>query len=99
LIIYDKKSPLKVSSVSIKDKAIANGKSFTASDDWARDLTVELSNTTGRTITFVQVSVIVGPMDYVPFVFFMQKGLSPLENSDTKLLPEAQLHMLPGDYL
>jgi hypothetical protein len=99
LIIYDKKSPLKISSVSIKDKAIPNGKSFTAGDDWARDLTVELSNTTGRIITFVQVSVIVGPMDDVPFVFFMQKGLSPLENPDTKLLPEAQLHMLPGDYL
>ena len=99
LIIYDKKSPLKISSVSIKGNAIGNGKSFTAGDDWTNDLTVELSNTTGRIITFVQVSVIVGPMDDVPFVFFMQKGLSPLENEGTKLLPAGQLHMLPGDYV
>ena len=59
-------------------------------------LTVELSNTTGRTITFVQVSVIVGAMNDVPFVFFMQKGVSPLQNEDR---PEARLRMLPGDYL
>jgi hypothetical protein len=99
LTIADKKSPLKIGSVLIKDKAVANGKSFAAGDDWAKDLTVELSNTTGRTITFVQVSVIVGPMNDVPFVFFMQKGLSPLQDEDLKLPPEAQLHMLPGDYL
>ena len=96
LIIHDKKSPLKISSVLIKGKAIANGKSFAGGDDWTKDLTVELSNTTGRTITFVQVSVIVGPMNDVPFVFFMQKGVSPLQDED---LPEARLHMLPGDYL
>ena len=96
LTIYDKKSPLKINSVSIKGKAIANGKSFTEGDDWSKELTVEVSNTTGRTITFVQVSVIVGPMNEVPFVFFMQKGVNPLQDEDP---PEARLRMLPGDYL
>jgi hypothetical protein len=99
LTIYDKKSPLKINSVSIKQKAIANGESFTEGANWTKDLTVELSNTTGRTITFVQVSVIVGPQNDVPFVFFMQQGRSPLQDKDLVLLPEAELRMLPGDYL
>ncbi len=98
LTIYDKKSPLKINSVLIREKAIANGQSFTEDNNWPKDLTVELSNTTGRIITFVQVSVIVGPINGVPFVFFMQKGRSPL-HEDVELRPEAELHMLPGDYL
>lgn len=99
LTIYDKRSPLKINSVSIKQKVIGKDKSFTEGADWAKDLTVELSNTTGRTVTFVQVSVIVGPQNDVPFVFSMQKGRNPLHDKDLVLSPEAELRMLPGDYL
>ena len=47
--------PVKVVEVKVGGRVVKPGETFTADDNWLKKLTVKLKNTSGRTITSLQI--------------------------------------------
>jgi hypothetical protein len=82
--------PVKPASFNVKNKNLSFGTNFTGSDNWLKDFSVDIQNSSGKSVVYVDIGVFVlRPKGDVspPFHFSITKGnkKSALEQKDTGL--------------
>jgi hypothetical protein len=53
------KEPVKIVSVKVGETSVESGKKFPASEDWLKDLTVTVKNYYRKTVSYVEIGIIV----------------------------------------
>jgi hypothetical protein len=53
----DRRSPVKILRVRTKGREVESNKTFAEGDDWLKDLAVEVTNTSDKTVTFIQIEL------------------------------------------
>ena len=52
--------PIKIDSLKIGNLAVQSGEKFVATEDWLKELSVNIKNSFGKTVTYIDVGVFVG---------------------------------------
>lgn len=98
------RAPVKVSNIRAKGKVVAVNKPFVDSDDWLKELTIELANASGKTVTFVMVQLFFPQPDrslkQPGAAVFMEYGDNPFNYESAAAMPALRVKpLLPGDVL
>ena len=98
----DDKAPVKISEVRAKGRVVAVNKPFVDNDDWLKELTIEVANASGKTVTFVMVQLFFPPPDrslkQPGAAVFMEYGDNPFNYESVAAMPATRVKpLLPGD--
>jgi hypothetical protein len=100
----DRRSPLKIRTIQTKGKQVEPDKEIFDSDDWLKQLTVEMRNESSKTVTFVQVELFFPRLD--PDVkqpgssFSLDYGDNPFAFDNAAAMPAVRVKPVsPGAHL
>ena len=100
----DRKSPVKIRAMRAKQKEIQSNKRFLDGDDWLDGLTIEVVNSSGKTVTFVEVELFFPrPVEDAAepgAVWHLRYGDSPFRYESPEAMPAPRVKTIaPGDFL
>jgi hypothetical protein len=100
----DLRSPVKITVMRAKGREVQSNKRFLDEDDWLDGLTVEVANTSGKTVTFLDVELFFPrPKEDAPepgAVWHLQYGDSPFRYESPEAMPALRVKPIaPGDFL
>ena len=95
-------TPVKIVDVHVKGHPVQSNKPFAADDDWLRDLDVRISNTSGKTITYLEVMLVLRDPEnkQPPAAWTLRHGINPVRYVSPNEMPAPTVRpVLPGDFL
>lgn len=96
------KAPVKINKIRAKGQTLP-AKPFVDGEDWLKGLTVEVANTSGKTVTFLMIQVLFPHPEREHkkpgAVVFMEYGDNPFNYESAAATPLKVKPLLPGDYL
>lgn len=100
----DEKAPVKIKGVRAKGRVVTTNNPYTDGEDWLKDLTIELSNPSDKTVTFLQVQIFFPhperALKQPGAVLFIEHGDNPFNYATAAAMPVSTAKpMLPGDFL
>lgn len=98
------RSPLKIRSIRTKGKQVEPDKEILDTDDWLKQLTVEIRNDSGKTVTSVQVGLFFPRLDpnakQPGSAFSLDYGDSPFAFDSAEAMPPLRVKPVsPGEHL
>jgi hypothetical protein len=100
----DDRSPLKIRTIRTKGKQVEPDKEILDTDDWLKQLTVELRNDSKKTVTFVAVGLLFPRLDpdakQPGSSFTLDYGDDPFAFDNAEAMPPLRVKpVLPGEHL
>ena len=100
----DRRSPLKIRTIRTKGKQVEPDKEIFDIDDWLKQLTVEMRNDSGKTVSFVQVELFFPRLDpdakQPGSSFTLDFGDNPFAFDNAAAMPPIRVKPLsPGEHL
>lgn len=104
IIKGDDWAPMKIQTIRTKGKQVEPDKEFFATDDWLKQLTVELRNDSKKTVTFVSVGLFFPRLDpdakQPGAGFSLDYGDDPFAFDSAETMPPLRVKpVLPGEHL
>ncbi len=100
----DPRSPVTINVMRAKGREVKSNKRFLDEDDWLEGLTIEVANTSGKMVTFVQVQLFFPRPEEDPpqpgAVWYLRYGDSPFRYESAEAMPPPGVKPIPpGDIL
>jgi hypothetical protein len=100
----DDKAPVKINGLRAKGQIVLPNKPFMEGEDWLKELSIELANTSDKTVSFVMIQVFFPHPDRSVkkpgAALFIEYGDNPFNYKSTEAMPPLRVKpILPGDLL
>ncbi|HYJ84578.1 MAG TPA: hypothetical protein VEW46_00815 [Pyrinomonadaceae bacterium] len=100
----DRKAPVKIIAMRAKQREVHSNKRFLDGDDWLDGLAIEVVNSSGKTVTFVEVELFfprpVEDATQPGAVWHLRYGDSPFRYESPEAMPAPRVKPIaPGDFL
>jgi hypothetical protein len=97
----DRNVPVKILTVRVKGRPVQSNKPFIDDENWLRDLDVRVANTSGKTITYLEVMLIFRDPENKqrPAAWTLRHGVNPVRYITPEEMPSPKRSIRPGDIL